>query len=282
MAEITAAQVKALRDRTGLPMMDCKQALIEADGDEEKAIEILRKRGAAAAEKKAGRETAEGRIACFVSADGKVGAIVEMRCETAPVASNEVFRQVAEAIAKQVATAEKLAGSADELLEQPFVDDPGRTVREVLNDAINKIRENLTLSRFTRLTGEKVTQYVHFNGQVGVLVAAEPADADEQVLADVCMQIAAMRPMAVRREDVPQEIVEKEREIARAQIQNKPEHIIDRIVEGKLNKWFSERVLLEQPFIKDEKGKMTVGDVLKKAGDIKVVKFVRMEVGEVE
>jgi len=282
MANISAADVKALRERTGLPMMDCKKALAAAEGDPEKAIEILRKSGAAAAEKKAGRQTAEGRIGCFVSPDGKAGALVELRCETAPVAANEVFKETADLLAKQVVLAPEPAETAEDLLAQPFVDDSSRPVRDLINDAVNKIRENMQVTRIARLTGEKVVSYVHFNGQVAVLVAAEPADADAQVLSDVCMQIAAMQPMAVSRDGIPAEIVEKEKEIARAQIQNKPPQIIERIVEGKLNKWFSEQVLLEQPFIKDEKGKTTVADLLKEAGGIQIQAFARMAVGEQE
>ncbi len=281
MANITAGDVKALRERTGLPMMDCKQALTEAAGDADKAIEILRKRGAAAAEKKVGRETAEGCIGLFVAPDRTAGAMVELRCETAQVAGNEVFRQAADLLARQVATAKNSAATADELLAQPQVDNPKMTCRELITDAVNKTRENIQVARFVRLTGQTVGFYRHFNGQVGVLLAADPAGADGTVLADVCMQVAAMRPIAVTREEVAADLVAKEREIALAQLEGdkKPEQIKVKIVEGKINKWFSERVLVEQAFVKDPSGKTPVKDVLRKAGAT-ARKFFRLEVGE--
>lgn len=283
MATISAADVRALRERTGLPMMDCKQALTETQGDADKAVEILRKRGAAAAEKKVGRETKEGRIGMFVSPDRKVGALVELRCETAQVAGNEVFKQVADMLAKQVAMG-KPAATADELLAQPQVDDAKMTARDFITDAVNKTRENMQVARFVKLTGETIGAYQHFNGRVSVLVAAAPASADQTVLSDISMQVTAMRPMAVRREEVPADLVAKEREIALAQLEGdkKPEQIKVKIVDGKINKWFNERVLIEQAFVKDPSGKTSVSDVLKKAGNIQLQKFVRLEVGETE
>ncbi len=283
MANITAADVKALRERTGLPMMDCKQALTEAEGNADKAIEILRKRGAAAAENKAGRETAEGRIGLFVSPDHKAGALVELRCETAQVAGNNVFRDAADLLAKQLATACQPAAAVEDLLSQVCVDNAQHTVRDLITDAVNKTRENIQVARFARLTGETIGSYQHFNGQVAVLVAAEPAGADGGVLADICMQIAAMRPMSVTRDEVPADVVAKEREIAMAQLveQKKPPQILEKIVDGKINKWFGERVLIEQAFVKDQSGKTVVRDVLKNAG-ITVRKFLRLTVGETE
>ncbi len=283
MATITAADVKALRDRTGLPMMDCKQALTEAEGDADKAIDLLRKRGAAAADKKAGRETAEGRIGLFVSEDRKAGAMVELRCETAQVATNEVFRETADLLAKQLVMTATPAKTVDELLAQPSVDNPDRAARELINDAVNMTRENIGVAKFARIVGETVGAYQHFNGQVAVLIAAEPAGADASVLSDVCMQIAAMRPMALRREEVPADVIEKEREIAKAQMadEKKPPQILDKIIDGKINKWLGERVLLEQAFVKDPSGKTITGDVLKNAG-IKATSYVRMGVGETD
>lgn len=283
MANITAADVKALRERTGLPMMDCKQALTETNGDAEKAIELLRKRGAAAAEKKVGRETAEGRIGLFVTPDHTAGALVELRCETAQVAGNEVFRQTADLLAKQVAMASNLPATTEELLAQPQVDNAKLTARDLITDAVNKTRENIQVARFVRLTGSTIGSYQHFNGQVAVLIAAEPAGADQSVLADVCMQITAMRPMAVTRDQVPADIIAKEREIAMAQMANekKPAQILEKIVDGKINKWLGERVLIEQAFVKDPSGKTIVKDVLSKAG-ITAKSFVRLEVGETE
>ncbi len=283
MANITAGDVKALRERTGLPMMDCKQALTETNGDADKAIEILRKRGAAAAEKKVGRETAEGRIGLFVTPDRTAGALVELRCETAQVADNDVFRRTADLLAKQLTMANNPATTIEELLAQPHVDNAQVTGRDLITDAVNKTRENIQAARFVRLTGPAIGSYQHFNGQVAVLLAAEPAGADQAILSDVCMQITAMQPMAVRREEVPADLVAKEREIALAQIERekKPEQIKAKIVDGKINKWFNERVLIEQTFVKDPTGKAIVGDVLKKAG-ANVTKFVRLAVGETE
>jgi elongation factor Ts len=283
MANITAGDVKALRDRTGLPMMDCKQALTEAGGDADKAVELLRKRGAAAAEKKVGRETAEGRIGLFVSANRTSGALVELRCETAQVANNDVFRQTADLLAKQVATAGCSPATVEELLAQPTVDNAKLTVRDLILEAVNKTRENIKVTRFTAIQGQTLGSYQHFNGQVSVLVAAEPAGADNTILSDVCMQITAMQPMSVTRQEVPADIVAKEREITMAQLVNdkKPENIKVKIVEGKINKWFSERVLIEQAFVKDPSGKTVVGDMLTKAG-ITVKKFIRLAVGETE
>lgn len=280
MANITAADVKALRERTGLPMMDCKQALNEADGDATKAIEILRKRGAAAAENKLGRETSEGRIGLFVSPDHKVGALIELRCETAQVAGNEVFKQVADQLARQVAL--KNPATVDELVAQPQVDSPQLTVRDLITDSVNKTRENTQIARFVRLEGTTIGWYHHHDGRTAVLVSAEPAGADPSALSDVCMQVTAMRPMAVRREEVPADVVAKEREIALAQLEGdkKPEQIKAKIVEGKINKWLGERVLIEQAFVKDPSGKTSVSDMLKKAGNIQVKSFVRLTVGE--
>lgn len=284
MANITAADVRALRDRTGLPMMDCKQALTETAGDADKAIEILRKRGAAAAEKKVGRETKEGRIGLFVSPDRKVGAVVELRCETAQVAGNEVFKYAADMLAKQVAMSSKPLGSVDELLAAPQVDDSKMIGKDFITDAVNKTRENMQVARFQKVTGETLGTYQHHDGRNVALIVAAPAAADQTVLTDIGMQIVAMRPMAARREDVPADLVAKEREIALAQLEGdkKPEQIKAKIVEGKINKWFNERVLVEQAFVKDPSGKTSVAEVLKKAGNVQVLKFVRYTVGETE
>lgn len=284
MATITAADVRALRERTGLPMMDCKQALTETGNDADKAVEILRKRGAAAAEQKIGRETKEGRVGLFISPDRKIGAMVELRCETAQVAGNEVFKHAADMLAKQVAMTGKTIASADDLLAMPQIDDAKQTNRDFITDAVNKTRENMQVARFVKITGETLGRYQHHNGRVAVLISASPATADQAVLADMCMQITAMRPMAVRREEVDADLVAKEKEIALAQLEGdkKPEQIKAKIVEGKINKWFNERVLIEQSFVKDPSGKTSVSDVLKNAGDIQLRKFVRMEVGDSE
>lgn len=275
MSNISAAAVKALRDRTNQPMMDCKAALTEAQGDMEKAVEILRKRGRDVADKKGSRETAEGRIAAYIDPAKSVGAIVEMRCESPSVIKNEMFVQLANDIARQIA--DKNPANVEELLQQPYFGDPTKTVQEHIKDTAGLIRENMKPARFVRLTGT-LGSYTHHDGSVGVMVQAE-GKGDSQVLRDVSMHVTARNPVAARREDVPAETIEKEKEIARSQAAatGKPANIVEKIAEGKLKTWFAEHVLLEQPFVKDDS--KTVGDLLKSAG-LKLVKFVRMRVGE--
>lgn len=277
MSTISAAAVKALRERTNLPMMECKSALTEAEGDMEKAIEILRKRFAGLQAKKGDRETAEGRVATFIDPVQKIGSILEMRCESAPVAKSDLFVQLANDLARHVAL--KGSTGVDTLLGEPYVDDPKKTVNDRIAEVVGLIRENMKPARFTRLTG-LLGSYVHHDGSVGVMLQVEGAAADAQLLRDVCMHITAKNPVAARREDVPATLIDKEREIAKAQAAatGKPANIVDKIAEGKLKSWFAENVLVEQPFVKDDT--KLVGDVLKAAG-LKVVGFVRYKVGEV-
>jgi elongation factor Ts len=277
MSDISAAAVKSLRDRTNAPMMDCKAALIEAQGDMEKAIEILRKKNSAIQAKKGERETAEGRIAAYIDTAQQVGAIVEVRCESAPVAKSKEFVQLANEIAKQIAL--KNPANVEELLTQPFVDGAKKTVNDHIGEVVGLIRENMKPARFTRLTGQ-LGSYCHHDGQSGVLLQVEGPPADPQLLRDICMHITAKNPVSMRREDVPQELIEKEKEIARTQAlaTGKPAKIVDMIAEGKMKTWFGENVLLEQPFVKDDS--KTVGDLLKSAG-LKMVRYVRYKVGEV-
>jgi elongation factor Ts len=280
MAEISATAVKNLRDRTNAPMMECKSALSEAHGDMDKAVEIIRKKIKDATDKRATRETAEGRIAIFADPAAKVGAIVEMRCESPPVSKNELFVKLAEDVARQVAL--KGPGSVEELLSQPFIGEANKTVQQRIGDAIGLIRENMRLARFKRLTGA-TGGYVHHDGSVGVLLTVEGAVGDPQVLRDVAMHITAKNPSVLRREDIAADVLAKEKEIARAQLQadpknkNKPANIVEMIIEGKLKAWFAENVLLEQPFVKDDT--KTVGDLLK-SHKLTLVSFVRMRVGE--
>jgi elongation factor Ts len=276
MKPISAVDVKSLRDRTNAPMMVCKEALTEANGDVEKAIEIIRKKNAAIQDKKGERETAEGRIAVYIDPDKQIGAIVEVRCESAPVVKNKEFVQLANDIARQVAL--KNAPTVDALLAQPLVDDPKRTVKERIGDVVGLIRENMKPARLVRLTG-LLGSYVHHDDRTGVLLQVEGAKADPQLLRDVCMHITATNPVAARREDVPSEVIEKEKEIARTQAAatGKPAQIVEKIAEGKMKTWFADKVLVEQPFVKDPA--KTVGDILKSAG-LKVVRFVRFRVGE--
>jgi elongation factor Ts len=282
MSTISAGAVKALRDRTNAPMMDCKAALTEARGDMEKAVEILRKRSKDIQDKKGMRETAEGRVAVFIDGAKQVGAILEMRCESAPVVKSEHFVKLATEVVRQVA--EKNAKTVDELVAQPFVGDPKKTVNEHIGEVVGLIRENMKPARFTRLSGGHFGAYTHHDGSVGALLQVEGPKADEQLLRDVCIHITALNPLATRAEEVPQSILAKEKEIAMAQIAadpknaNKPANIMEKIVEGKLKAWFKEYVLLDQPFVKDDS--KTVGELLKAAG-LKVVRFVRYKVGEV-
>jgi elongation factor Ts len=265
-----------LRDRTNMPMMECKSALTEARGDMDKAVELLRKKHKDAQDKRVNRETAEGRIGTYIEPSQKVGAIIELRCESAPVAKSEQFVQLANDLAKQVA--HKEAATVDALLAQPYLDDPKKTVHDRIGEVVGLMRENIKPARLARLTG-LVGAYVHHDGSVGVLLQVEGAKADPQMLRDVCMHVTAKNPIAARREDVPAEVIDREREIAKSQAAatGKPANLVDKIAEGKLKTYFAESVLVEQPFVKDDS--KTVGDLLKGAG-LKVVKFIRFKVGE--
>jgi len=276
MPEITAEAVKKLRDRTGIQMMKCKAALQKADGDMEKAIEILRKENVGAVAKLAEREAGEGRIGVYIDPVKKVGALVELRCETAPVAKSEMFVQLANDLAKQAAL--QNATTPQALLAQPYVDDPKKTVNERLAEVAALMRENMKPVRLARLTG-LLGNYVHHDGSVGVIVQVEGDKADPQLLRDVSMHITAKNPAAALREHVPQATIDKEMEIARAQAAatGKPANIVEKIAEGKMKTWYAENVLAEQPFVKDDS--KTVGELLKSAG-LKLVKFVRLRVGE--
>jgi elongation factor Ts len=281
MAEITAEAVKKLRDRTGMQMMKCKEALVKANGDMEKAVEELRKHNKEAQDKAASRETAEGRIGVFIDVSQKIGGIVEMRCESAPVAKSDLFVKLANDLAKQAAVAG--VTTAEAMLSQKFVDNPSQTVHERIGEVVGKIKENMKPARAAMMTGS-LGSYIHHDGATGVLLQVEGKDtADAQLLRDVCMHITAVRPQFARREDVPADRVAKEKEIALAQIAadpknaSKPPQILEKIAEGKLKTWYAENVLAEQPFVKDDS--KSVGDLLKSAG-LKVVRFVRYKVGE--
>jgi elongation factor Ts len=275
---ITAAAVDQLRKRTGMQMMKCKQALIEAHGDMDKAVEILRKSNKEAQDKFVSRETAEGRIGVFIDPAAQIGTIIEVRCETAPTAKNTLFVQLANDLAKQVALKE--SPSVEALLTQPFVDKPAQTVNERIGETVGLIRENMRVARFTRLSGI-LGSYVHHDGSVGVMVQVEGAKADDQTLRDVAMHVTARNPLVALREHLAADRVAKELEIARTQAadqgKGKPANIVEKIAEGKMKTWFGENVLVEQPFVKDES--KTVGQLLGGSG-LKLVKFVRYKVGE--
>jgi elongation factor Ts len=281
MAEITAEAVKKLRDRTGMQMMKCKEALVKANGDMEKAVEELRKHNKEAQDKAASRETAEGRIGIYIDPAKKIGAIVELRCESAPVAKSDMFIKLASDLAKHVAVSG--AATPEVMLTQKFVDNPAQTVHERIGEVIGLIKENMKPARSAKLTGV-LGSYIHHDGATGVLLEVEGKDsADPQLLRDVCMHITAARPQYARREDVPADRVAKEKEIALAQISgdpknaSKPPQILEKIAEGKMKTWYGEHVLSEQPFVKDDT--KSVGDLLKAAG-LKVVRFIRYKVGE--
>ena len=273
---ITAQQVKELREKTGAGMMDCKKVLTETDGDFEKAIELLRERGIAKAAKKSDRIAAEGLVTTYVSEDGKVGAAVEVNAETDFVAKNEEFRSFVADVAKQVAL--KAPATVEDLLNQPSIAEEGKTVGEVLTGKIATIGENMSIRRFERFETENMIEsYIHGDGKIAVLVEMENATAE--LAKDVCMQIAAARPEYLDRESVPAERVEKEMEILKAQAMNegKPAEIAEKVVMGRIGKFYGEICLVEQDFVKDPDIK--VGKLVESKG-AKIVRFARFEKGE--
>ena len=288
MANITAALVKELRERTQAGMMDCKKALMENDGDMDKAIDWLREKGLAQAAKKAGRIAAEGAVVQYITECGKVGAIVEVNCETDFVAKTDNFMNFANPVAKHVALANP--ADIDALNTQKFVDDETKTIEDLISEATVAIGEKISVRRFARYeTTGLVSSYIHMGGKVGVLVevATEAAnnEAVQELAHDICLQIAAAKPEAVRREEVNAENLEKEREIYRVKAleSGKPEKIVDKIVEGQIEKYYKEVCLLEQVFVKDadKNVKGLVAEVSKAVGaDIDVVRYARFERGE--
>lgn len=279
MAEISAKAVKALREQTGAGMMDCKRALSEAGGDVAKAVEVLRERGLAKAGKREGRATSEGVIAIAVS--GGVGAMVELGCETDFVARTDDYQALGAKLADAVASDASLA-TLDALVASTV---DGQTVEEIVKAAIAKLGENVEVKRVVRLeeSGGTVGGYVHAGGKLGVLVSLTASGADV-VAKDVAMHVAAAdpSPVAVTREGVSQDLLAKEREIYKKQAlqEGKPEKIVDRIVDGKINKFVSEICLVEQPFVKDPD--VSIGDLLKKSGDGSVTAFERFKLGQAD
>jgi elongation factor Ts len=277
--EVNAADVKKLRDRTGMQMMKCKAALVQAGGDMEKAVEILRLANKDAQDKSASRETAEGRIGVYIDPSKNAGGIVELRCESAPVAKSEMFVRLANDLARQIAL--NGTDTPEALLARPLVDDPSKTVNERIGEVVGLMRENVKPARMARLEGI-LGEYVHHDGSLGVLLQVEGGKNNPTVLRDVCMHIAARNPLVALREQVPQDKIDKEMEIARAQAletgKNKPANIIEKIAEGKLRTWFEENVLAEQKFVKDDT--KTVAELLRGVG-LKLTRFVRLRVGEV-
>jgi len=276
---ISASDVKELRERTGCGMMDCKKALTETGGDMDKAIEFLREKGLAAAVKKAGRIASEGLVDILV--EGNVGAMVEVNSETDFVAKNAEFQQFVKDVAKQVIATNP--ADVEALLDSKFVDGEN-TIREMLTEKIATIGENMNVRRFERFEGN-VVGYVHGGGRIGVMVMAEGelSGAAYEAARDAAMQIAAINPMYLDKDVVPAEDIEKEKAIIIAQIKedpknaNKPENIIEKMVGGKINKFFEQNCLIQQAFVKDDS--MSVGKYLESNG-VKLVKYTRFEKGE--
>ena len=290
MAQVTAAMVKDLRERTNAGMMDCKKALLASNGDMEKAIDWLREKGLAQAAKKAGRVAAEGVVTSYVTECGCTGVLVEVNCETDFVAKTDNFLAFANNVAKHIAKCDP--ADVDALMAQPFVDDPSKTISDLVSEATVAIGEKISVRRFVRYKTEGVVSaYIHMGGKVGVLVeiGTDEAGRDNADIAafahDVALQIAAAKPEAVSREEVDTEKLEREREIQRAKAieSGKPEKIVDRIVDGQIEKYYKEVVLLDQAFVKDSdkdiKGLMA--EVAKKAGSpVRILRFARFERGE--
>ncbi len=275
---VTSELVKKLRDKTGAGMMDCKKALDESNGDLEKAIEILRKKGAATAAKRADKAANEGIIVSKVSDDAKYGILVEINCETDFVARGEDFVNFANSIAKIVF--DKTPKSVEELLTLPHPS--GKTVADALSDLVGKVGEKIEIRRIytVKTDGAFLESYIHMGSKLGVLLefAAEFNPANKTIARDIAMQVAAMNPIVVSRDKVSKDLLDKEVEIYRQQAKNegKPEQIAEKIATGRLEKYYQEVVLLEQSFIKDA-GK-AVKDLL--APNVSVKQFKRFQLGE--
>ena len=290
MAAVTSAMVKELRERTNAGMMDCKKALMNSDGDMEKAIDWLREKGLAQAAKKASRIAAEGVVAQYVAPCGCTGVIVEVNCETDFVAKTDNFKNFANNVAKHIAKANP--ATVEELMEQKFVDDETKTIADLVSEATVAIGEKITVRRFERVqTAGVVSTYIHLGGKVGVIVEvacgeeAKDNEAVKEFAHDVALQVAAAKPEAVRREELDSSLLEKEKEIQRAQAleAGKPEKIVDRIVEGQIEKYYKEVCLLDQPFVKDgdKSVKGLMAEVAKTAGTtLDIVRYARFERGE--
>lgn len=261
---ITTDAVKALRDKTGAGMMDCKRALTEANGDMDKAVDVLRKSGIAKAEKKTGRATTNGKIAAVIK-DGK-GAIVEVLCETDFAANTDKFIALANEVAESalaLAAEGDVAGAVNEANQENLV------------SKIAIIGENMQIRRAVKWNGSgKIAAYLHGGGRVGVMVEVEGED-DPEFLNDVCLHIAAFRPAYICSAEIPAEAVKHEKEIAAAQLAGKPANIIEKILEGKIAKWYSDVCLVNQPWIRDDKT-----SIAKLKPNAKIKRFVRWEVGE--
>ncbi len=290
--EITAAMVKQLREMTGAGVMACKKALVETDGDYDKAIEVLREKGEATAVKKASRIAAEGTVLAIVKED-KTAAIVEVNSETDFVAKNEKFRTFVANVADQILASD--AADVEALLAEQWLLDNAKTVKEELVSQIAVIGENMSIRRFTKInTDGVVVPYIHAGGRIGVVVEASASVVNDEVkecLKNVAMQVAALNPKYTSRDEVSEEFIAHEKEILLAQIKNdpkesqKPEKVIEGMINGRINKEMKEICLLDQVYVKAEDGKQSVSQyvdsVAKATGsDLKIKRFVRYETGE--
>lgn len=283
MSNITAQQVKELRDKTGAGMADCKKALVESGGDMEAAVDFLRKKGAASAEKRADKDTNEGLVTTKVADNGQAASIVQISCETDFVARNEEFVEFADSLASVVY--EQEPQDKENLLS---AENNGKKVEDSYNEILAKFSERIDVSKFEKVkTDGFIVDYIHGGNKLGVLVEVSSSNINDEskaLVRDIAMQVAAMNPGFVDRTTVTQEILDKEKELYKQQAaeEGKPADIAERIAEGRINKFFKENCLVEQQFVKD--GNMTVGDVLKQisenAGeDVKVNQFVRYSIG---
>lgn len=276
MAEITAAAVRELRERTDLPMMDCKKALTEANGDQDLAVEILKRAGLKAIDKRKDNATSEGRIRVAVADDTSAAAMIELQCESAPVAKSEDFLFLGDQLAKQMLIGPG-AKTPDELLSQP-APDGGKSLQEMLMDVVNKIREKIVLTRVLKVEGP-AGAYAHHDGKTGVVIQAKGKAGAGELLRDVSMHIAAMRPKVTLPAELDQADVETERNRLKeeALASKKPANIVDKIVDGRIKVYYAEKgVLVEQPFAKDDT--KTVGKALADAG-LEAVSFTRWVLG---
>ena len=287
---VTTGDIKNLREITGAGILDCKKALQETGGDVDQAIEFLRKKGLASASKKADREANEGVVSAQISDDGKSGVLLEVNCETDFVARTEDFQTFVDTLVQQV-VAQPALTSVEALLQAPYAGNTANTVAQQLTEAVAKLGENMMVRRLARfsLEGEgMLDSYIHTGGRVGVLVEIAGSSGNNDQMAelvhDLALQIAAVAPRYVTEQDVPAEAVEAEREIYKAQLANdsKPDNIKERIVEGKLKKWYSEIVLVNQEFVKDSG--LTVAQLVQQhnknsGGNIRIRQFARFELG---
>jgi len=288
MADISAAMVMKLRKMSGQGMMDCKKALQETDGDVEKAMDVLRKKGLATLAKRAGRDTSEGLVVSKTSADGKTAALATLCCETDFVAKSDDFIATAQTLADFTLACPKDEG-AESILETSM---DGRTFNDLLTEIVSKTGEKTQVGDYTKykLDGPGlISTYIHFNEKVGTMLQVDTSndeiaagEAIKQAASDIAMHITATKPLALNKDQIDPETIEREKAIYAEQVKNKPANIIDKIVEGKMNKFYAENCLLQQPFVKDDS--KSVEQVLDEAakqagGEAKIKRFVRFEVG---